>query len=420
MWEGKIDMAARRQVTNKLRVQYRKASKTDKGKILDRVVATTGMGRSTARRMLTGPRLLDPAEQVDGRTLRRRGFSDDARALLEHVWALMGMPCGKYLVVMLELWLPLLAGAGDLDKPFATEAALAELEAMSAATVDRYLKPARDRMRIKGISTTKPSPLLRDSISIRTYADEAPDKPGVIEADTVAHCGPTLIGEFVRTLTMTDVVIGWTENHSIRNNAAKWITDGIEELQQWFPFDLVIFDSDCGSEFINHDVAGWLQARDIEQTRSRPYQKNDQAHVESKNNHVVRKHAFYWRYDTVEELTLLNRLWRLVSLRLNFFTPTKKAVGYTTTADGRKKRIYDKPKTPWQRLQASGVLDTQHLSTVAVRIEGINPADLTRQINAIQMELLDLSKAKTEALAAARHIDLQALQPSINRLAKAK
>ena len=420
MWEGKIDMAARRQVTNKLRVQYRKASKADKGKILDRVVATTGMGRSTARRMLTGPRLLDPAEQVDGRTLRRRGFSDDARALLEHVWALMGMPCGKYLVVMLELWLPLLAGAGDLDKPFATEAALAELEAMSAATVDRYLKPARDRMRIKGISTTKPSPLLRNSISIRTCADEAPDKPGVIEADTVAHCGPTLIGEFVRTLTMTDVVIGWTENHSIRNNAAKWITDGIKELQQWFPFDLVIFDSDCGSEFINHDVAGWLQARDIEQTRSRPYQKNDQAHVESKNNHVVRKHAFYWRYDTVEELTLLNRLWRLVSLRLNFFTPTKKAVGYTTTADGRKKRIYDKPKTPWQRLQASGVLDTQHLSTVAVRIEGINPADLTRQINAIQMELLDLSKAKTEALAAARHIDLQALQPSINRLAKAK
>jgi hypothetical protein len=118
------------------------------------------MGRSTARRMLTGPRLPDPGEQVDGRTLRSRGFSDDARALLAHVWALMGMPCGKYLVVMLELWLPLLAAAGDLDKPFATEAALVELTAMSAATVDRYLKPARDRMRIKGISTTKPSLLL--------------------------------------------------------------------------------------------------------------------------------------------------------------------------------------------------------------------------------------------------------------------
>lgn len=418
--EGKIDMAARRQVTNKLRGQYRKACKADKTKILDRVVATTGMGRSTARRMLTGPRLLDPAEQVDRRSLRARGFGDDARALLEHVWALMGMPCGKYLVVMLGLWLPLLEKAGDLDKPFATEAAMAEVKAMSAATVDRYLKPARDAMRIKGISTTKTSPLLRNSIAIRTCADEAPKVPGVIEADTVAHCGPTLIGEFARTLTMTDVVIGWTENASIRNNASKWITQGIEELQRRFPFPMVIFDSDCGSEFINHEVAGWLQARDIEQTRSRPYQKNDQAHVESKNNHVVRKHAFYWRYDTPEELELLNQLWQLVSLRCNFFTPTKKPIGYTTTADGRRKRVYDTPATPWQRLQDSGVLDVQQLSDVAARIEGINPADLTRQINTIQMQLLDLAKAKTEALAAARHIDLQALQPSINRLAKAK
>jgi hypothetical protein len=418
--EGKIDMAARRQVTNKLRTQYRRASKADKSTILDRVVATTGMGRSTARRALSGPRLPDPAEGVDGRALRPRGFSDDTRALLEHVWALMGMPCGKYLVVMLDLWLPLLAAAGDLDKPFATEQALTELKAMSAATVDRYLKPARDRMRIKGISTTKPSPLLRNSIAIRTCADEAPKRPGVIEADTVAHCGPTLIGEFARTLTMTDLVIGWTENCSIRNNAAKWIVEGVEELQQRFPFAMTTFDSDCGGEFINHEVVNWLQAKDIEQTRSRPYQKNDQAHVESKNNHVVRKHAFYWRYDTSEELELLNRLWRLVSLRLNFFTPTKKPVGYTTTADGRKKRIYDKPKTPWQRLQESGVLDAQQLSEEAARIEGINPADLTRQINAIQMQLLDLAKTKTEALAAARHIDLEALQPSINRLTETK
>ena len=302
--EGKIDMGARRQVTNKLRGQYRRASKADRGKILDRVVETTGMGRSTARRMLTGPRLPSPAEQVDGRTLRPRGFSDDARALLEHVWALMGMPCGKYLVVMLELWLPLLAASGDLDRSFATEAARDELRAMSAATVDRYLRPARNRMRIKGISTTKPSPLLRNSIGIRTCTDEAPDKPGVIEADTVAHCGPTLIGEFARTLTMTDIVTGWTENCSIRNNAAKWILTGIEQLQQRFPFVTVIFDSDCGSEVINHEVAAWLQARDVEQTRSRPYQRNDQAHVESKNNHVVRKHALYWRDDTAAELEL--------------------------------------------------------------------------------------------------------------------
>lgn len=416
--EGKIDMAARRQVTNKLRAQYRRASRSDRGAILDRVVATTGMGRSTARRMLSGPRLADPVEQVDGRSLRPRSFSDDARALLEHVWFLMGMPCGKYLVVMLGTWLPLLDAAGDLDKLYATGQARGELLAMSAATVDRYLKPVRDRIRIKGVSTTKPSPLLRNSITIRTCADEAPDRPGVIEADTVAHCGPTLIGEFARTLTMTDMVTGWTENCSVRNNAAKWILAGVEQLTGRFPFPMVVFDSDCGGEFINHDVAGWLQGRDISQTRSRPYQKNDQAHVESKSNHVVRKHAFYWRYDTEGELELLNELWELVSLRLNFFTPTKKPVGYTTTGDGRKKRKYDGPTTPWQRVKDSNILDPEHLSEIEKRIEGINPADLTRRINAIQMKLLDLAQAKTEALAAARHVDLQALQPSINRLTK--
>lgn len=93
-------------------------------------------------------------------------------------------------------------------------------------------------------------------------------------------------------------------------------------------------------------------------------------------------------------------------------------MGHTTTAQGRRKRIYDKPATPWQRLQASNVLEVQHLSAISERIDGINPADLTRQINAIQMQLLDLAKTKTEALAAARHLDLEALQPSINRLAK--
>ncbi|CFB31743.1 Conserved protein of uncharacterised function%2C possible transposase remnant [Mycobacterium tuberculosis] len=107
------------------------------GKILDPVVATTGMGRSTARQMLTGPRLPGPAEQVDGRSLRPRGFSDEARALLEHVWALMGMPCGKYLVVMHDLGLPLLTAAGDLDKPLVTEASVAELKATALPGANR-------------------------------------------------------------------------------------------------------------------------------------------------------------------------------------------------------------------------------------------------------------------------------------------
>ena len=414
-------MAARRQVTNKLRAAYARASKTDRGRILDEVMSTTGMGRSTARRMLTGPALPAPAEQIDRRQLRPKRYSDDSRALLEHVWALMGMPCGKYLTVMLSMWLPLLADAGDLDKPFATPAALEELEAMSAATIDRYLAPARDRMRLRGISTTTPaSPLLRNSIGLSKAGDAPPTTPGVIEADTVAHCGPTFVGEFARTLTMTCLVTGWTENASIRNNASKWILSAVSDLQERFPFPLVVFDSDNGSEFINHDVANWLQARDIAQTRSRPYRKNDQATVESKNNHVVRKHAFYWRYDTPAELALLNELWQLVSLRLNFFTPTRKPIAYATTADGRRKRVYDTPATPWQRVLASGLLTDEQITTMNARTAGVNPADLTRRINQLQLQLTELSRGKTQALAASRHLDMAPLEPSIRRLQTTK
>ena len=414
-------MAARRQVTNKLRAAYARASKTDRGRILDEVMSTTGMGRSTARRMLTGPALPAPAEQIDRRQLRPKRYSDDSRALLEHVWALMGMPCGKYLTVMLSMWLPLLADAGDLDKPFATPAALEELEAMSAATIDRYLAPARDRMRLRGISTTTPaSPLLRNSIGLSKAGDAPPTTPGVIEADTVAHCGPTFVGEFARTLTMTCLVTGWTENASIRNNASKWILSAVSDLQERFPFPLVVFDSDNGSEFINHDVANWLQARDIAQTRSRPYRKNDQATVESKNNHVVRKHAFYWRYDTPAELALLNELWQLVSLRLNFFTPTRKPIAYATTADGRRKRVYDTPATPWQRVLASGLLTDEQISAMNARTAGVNPADLTRRINQLQLQLTELSRGKTQALAASRHLDMASLEPSIRRLQTTK
>jgi hypothetical protein len=418
--EGKIPMAARRHVTNKLRTAYARASRPDKAKILDEVMATTGMGRSTARRMLTGPVLPDPAQQVDQRRLRPKGYSDESRRLLEHVWALMGCPCGKYLVVMLDVWLPLLAEAGDLDKPFATPQTIAELEAMSPATIDRYLAPARRSMQLRGISTTKPSPLLRNSIGLSKVGDEPATVPGVIEADTVAHCGPTFVGEFARTLTMTDLVTGWTENASIRNNASKWIVQAVADLQGMFPFPLRVFDSDNGSEFINHDVADWLQERDIAQTRSRPYKKNDQATVESKNNHVVRKHAFHWRYDTAEELALLGELWPLVSMRLNFFTPTKKPTGYATTADGRRKRLYDAPRTPWQRVLESGLLGAAQVHAVQARIDGVNPADLTRRINQIQLLLIDLSRDRTEAMTASRHLDMASLEPSIRRLQTTK
>ena len=117
----------------------------------------------------------------------------------------MGMPCGKYFVVMLPQWLPLLLEAGDLDHPFVTPEAIDEVRRTSAATVDRYLAPARAAFELRGRSATRPGLLLRNSITIRKAGDELEDVPGMLECDTVAHCGPTLQGEFARTLTMNEM-----------------------------------------------------------------------------------------------------------------------------------------------------------------------------------------------------------------------
>jgi len=205
-----------------------------------------------------------------------------------------------------------------------------ELLAMTAASIDRYLAAAKARGALRGISTTKPGTLLRTSITIRKAGDEVEGDPGFFEADTVAHCGPTLKGESARTVNLTDMVTGWVFTTAIRNNARVHIIAALDRAVATIPFPIVGLDCDNGSEFINHDVVVWAGQREIFVTRSRPYRKNDQATIESKNNHLVRRYGFHWRYDTVEALTLLNRLWPLVNDRFNYFTPTKKPTGWAT------------------------------------------------------------------------------------------
>ena len=342
-------MAAKRQVTLRFRDEYVRASKKQKGVILDRMCESLGIGRSTARRLLAqaGRRTHNEAVPAE----RPRRYSDRSRELLREVWVMMDMPCGKYLKTMLPQWLPMLRACGELDAYDGST--FDELMTMSAATVDRYLRPVRDAARPKGIATTRPAgELLRNSITIRKAGDELDGLPGNVEADTVAHCGPSARGEFCRTLTVVDFATGWTENASARNNAYRNLSRAEAMIEERLPFAIRSYDNDNGSEFINAEFIAHLQALDVEQTRSRPYRKNDQATVESRNNHIVRRHAFYYRY-TVEELDLLNELWELVRIKANLFTPSKKPVGRSSTRDGRPRRVYDRPMTPWERLNGS-------------------------------------------------------------------
>ena len=311
-------MTSRAEITRRYARAFKAADKRTKGRILDEVVSVTGWSRDNARRRLTSAAQSPPGagRSVTTRPRKQRAtkFSYDALKVLQRVWAASGGQCGKYLAASMRMQLDGLERHGELVDGVGrySMAVREELLAMSAASIDRYLRPAKATDQIRGVSTTKPSPLLRSSIKIRKAGDEVEAEPGFFEGDTVAHCGPTLKGEFARTLNLTCVHTGWVFTRTMRNNAHAHVLAALQVGVQEIPFTITGLDFDNGTEFLNKAVITWAGERDIYFTRSRPYKKNDQATIESKNNHLVRKYGFYYRYDTSEERHALNRLWKLV------------------------------------------------------------------------------------------------------------
>lgn len=396
-------MLSRAEITSKYARAYERAAKKDKGRILDQVVEVTGWSRDNARRRLKLAAVAPGRGRQTAkrpRAARSPKYSYDALKVLQKVWACSGGQCGKYLVASMRVQLDGLERHGELAFGAARYSSdvRRELLSMSPATIDRYLKTAKAKDRISGVSTTKPSPLLRNSITVRRAGDEVETEPGFFEGDTVAHCGPTLKGEFARTLNLTDVHIGWVFTRSVRNNAHANILAGLKASAVEIPYGITGLDFDNGTEFLNEAVITWAANTGIYFTRSRPYKKNDQATIESKNNHLVRKYAFYYRYDTADERAVLNRLWKLVNDRMNYLTPTIKPTGYTSRTDGRRRRLYDRPQTPLDRLLGAGVLSAAQQADLLAYRDSLNPAEIGRQIADLQNRLLILAKEKTEQL----------------------
>lgn len=390
-------MTARREITKKYARQYAKAGKADKGALLDALVATTGWTRDHARRAIRVASARHGPAAAVVRKPRPRKYSYDALVVLQEVWRLAGQPSGTYLAVVMDDTLERLVRFRELGKVAdrATPQVLDEVRAMSAATIDRYLKPHKDSAYPNALSGTTPSHILRSSVPVRTSMDDPITTAGFLELDTVAHCGHTLKGEFLRTLTGTDPVTGWTMLRTIRNNAFIHIHGGLEWITKHAPIPVTGVDFDNGSEFMNWAVITWCDKQAIPVTRSRPYKHNDNAHVEQRNGDWVRRHAFRYRYETDAELALLNELWDLVMARKNHLLPCVKATGWDTTPAGRKKRTYDKPRTPYQRLIDTGTLDEQTHTRLQAEHAALNPAKLTRAITHIQTQLIDLAAART-------------------------
>lgn len=393
-------MSTRHEITKKYARSYAAAAKKDKGRMLDELVGVTGWSRANARRAIVAAGKRRGAARTVVRKPRAPTYGYDTLKVLIEVWTLIGEPCGKYLAPIMGSTLAQLEAFGELDHLAhrLTGPVREQLVTMSPATIDRMLAPTKSARYPAAKSATRPGATLRSSIGVRQAMDEMEQVPGFFEIDLVAHCGHTLKGEHAWTLTVTDVHLGWTENIAIRNRAHSRVVAGIEEITGRLPYPMLGLDCDNGGEFINHALIAWCAERAIFMTRARAHTSNDNAHVEQKNGDIVRKSAFRYRYDTPAELDLLNELWGYVNLRKNLFLPTKKANGWATTRAGRNTRTYDAPKTPYQRLLDSGVLDDERTRRLAALHATTNPAELTRGINRIQQALIVSAKDKTLAL----------------------
>ena len=383
-----LTMHQKKAVTKEQAKRYARAGKREKSLILDEFVALTGYHRVHAARVLRQQPKPQMRKQTDRR--RRKKYGPEELKALRKIWAVLGMPAGKRLAPYLAEIVPVMERCGELELD---EPVRDKLLSISAATVDRMMAPERKRIQLKGRKGTKPGTLLKHQIPIRTFEGHDLAEPGFMEIDLVGHEGGNAQGDFAHTLDVTDVFSGWTETQAVRNKAQKWVFAALAMLLGRLPFEARGIDSDNGSEFINYHLIAFCREKQLAFTRSRPYRKNDNCFVEQKSWTVVRKTVGYFRYDTEEELRILNQIYAVLRLYTNYFQPQMRLV--SKTRDGaRVKKKYDTPKTPYRRLMESPAVGRKAKAAMKAEYEGLNPVQLKRKIIKLQGRLFTFNANK--------------------------
>jgi len=392
----RLTMKEREVVTKALCDQYRKARKKDKGRMLEHFVQSTGYNRSYARFVLRnhGRRVeVGPGIVLQGDRRVRRGqprvprHGRVVRDALKAIWKVMDYICGKRLVAALPEVVRRLSVCREFRM---TKSVQRQLVAMSAATIDRLLKPERAKHILKRRGGTKPGTLLKHQVPIRTFSDWDDARPGFFEMDLVGHDGGTSQGDFCQTLDMTDVATGWTEQAAVLNKAEIWVFHAIQAVRRRLPFPMLGLDSDNGSEFINHHLVRYCNQERLTFTRSRPHRKNDTCYVEQKNWSIVRRFVGYARHEDQESVDLLNELYATLRDYNNFFLPSLRLK--EKVRDGaRITRRYHPAKTPYARVLDSPHVDQTVKDQLTAYYRTLNPAALHRRIETLQRRLLLLA-----------------------------
>ncbi|MFW5701125.1 MAG: integrase catalytic domain-containing protein, partial [Cyclobacteriaceae bacterium] len=286
-----MSMQSRKEYLKKVKKRYLKANKKEKSAMLSEFVKNTEYNEKYAIRILA------PAHSFKDKCINRKihyTYTNEDIYYLKKIWEIMDYPCGQRLAPILSEIIAKLVQFNELAIP---EVVREKLMYIGSSTIDSRLKPFKLEARRKINSTTKPGSLLKKQIPIRTVSWNE-KQIGYFELDTVVHCGDNAGGEFICSLDITDILTGWTETEAMMGKAQKHVMAGLNSIRERLPFELKAIDSDNGSEFINWQLFRYCQENEIEFTRGRPYQKNDNAHIEQKNWTHVRKMFGYKRRET--------------------------------------------------------------------------------------------------------------------------
>ena len=375
-------MASVRELVQVVAQRYRGGARLEKKLILDEFVNVTGFHRKHAIRVLQESRGQEAGHQ---RGPRLRVYDEAVGQALVILWEAADRICGK----RLKQVVPALVGAMERHGHLRLNVEVRQrLLAMSAATMDRLLKPVRDVGK-QGRRRASLSTPLRKSIAVRTFGDWNDPPPGFFEMDFVAHCGGSVAGSHVHTLAVTDIASGWTVGAAMVVREQQLVIETVQAIRAKLPFPMLGLDVDNDSAFINDTLFGYCKSEKLELTRSRAYRKNDQAWIEQKNGAVIRRLVGYGRLEGVAAAAALARLHEVARLYVNFFQPSFKLK--SKRRQGAKvTKIYHVPATPCERLLASDRVSEACKQQLQQTLAALDPVQLLDQIRQAQGVLAQL------------------------------
>lgn len=383
-------MNARRQYLEELGKEYGRADEKNRGRLLSEAEQRTGLNRKYLIRVLNHPQEQRPRK----RRKRRAEYGAAVVTALVQIWDIFEQPCGQRLVAVLGSELDRLRKLAELR---CSDAVAEQLKEISASTIDRLLKREKRIRHLRPNRNPNVQRLIYQKVPVKVASEWDTSQMGNVQVDFVLHCGRSTGGDYVHTISAVDIATTWWEGQAIAVRSQQATKEGLSQIQPRFPFAIRELHPDNDSALVNDLLWDWCQEQKIQLSRSRPYKKNDNAWVEQKNWTHVRKVVGYRRFDTTSELRVLNEIYEVLRLYKNFCLPAIRLKS-KTRVEGRIKRVYDQPRTPYERVMESEQVDQKTKGKLQEIYESLNPAELSRRLTRLRAQLEALSAGKSEGM----------------------